>query len=88
MRITPGSRALHATRQDQEARQQIDQALAVGIRNARLFRHAGEIALSQGDRAAAENFFRQAAALNTLESEQAQATLTQTSGSAAESIQR
>jgi tetratricopeptide (TPR) repeat protein len=80
--------ALHANRQDQEARRQIEQAMAVGIRNARLFRHAGEIALSQGDRAAAENFFRQAAGLNTLESEQAQATLTQISSSAAERSQR
>jgi len=80
--------ALHANRLDQEARRQIDQALAVGIRNARLFRHAGEIALSQGDRAAAENFFRQAAGLNTLESEQAQATLAQISGNSAEPIQR
>ncbi len=73
--------ALHVNGQNEEARLQIDKALAVGIRNARFFRHAGEIALSLGDHAAAEGFLRQAASLNSLESEQAQVSLTQTSNS-------
>ncbi len=56
---------------DQEARKQIEQALTVGIRDAKLFRHAGEIALATGDRAAAEKYLRQSAELNTMESAQA-----------------
>jgi tetratricopeptide (TPR) repeat protein len=80
--------ALHANGRDEEARKQIEQALAVGIRNARLFRHTGEIALAQGDRAAAESFFRQAAGLNTLDSEQAQAHLAQLLDSAAGAIRQ
>jgi tetratricopeptide (TPR) repeat protein len=56
--------ALHRNGQDAEARKQIEAALAVGIRDAKLFRHAGEIALKLGDRKAAENYLQQAAALN------------------------
>jgi tetratricopeptide (TPR) repeat protein len=67
--------ALHANGQNAEARKQIGAALAVGIRDAKLFRHAGEIALALGDRAAAENYLRQSAGLNTLGSEQARVTL-------------
>ncbi len=67
--------ALHVDGQDAEARKQIGAALAVGIRDARLFRHAGEIALALGDRPAAENYLRQSAELNTLGSEQARVTL-------------
>lgn len=67
--------ALHLNGQDPEARKQIDAVLAVGIRNARFFRHAGEIAWSMGDGTAAENFLRQAAELNSQESERARATL-------------
>lgn len=71
--------ALHVNGQDVEARAQIDKALAVGIRNARFFRHAGEIALSLGDYSGAEKFLRQSVSLNSLESERAQATLAQIS---------
>src|SRR5438105_5347972 len=39
-----------------------------------LIRHAGEIALATGDRAAAEKYLREAADLNTAESWQATAT--------------
>ena len=46
-----------------EARAQIEKALAVGIRDARFFLHAGEIALKQDDRAAAERYLRQAEGL-------------------------
>jgi len=53
---------------DQEARKQIEQALTVGIRDAKLFRHAAEIALATGDRATAENYLRQSAELNPTES--------------------
>jgi tetratricopeptide (TPR) repeat protein len=73
--------ALHTSGQDREARKQIDAALSVGVRNARILRHAGEIALSMGDRAGAENFLRQSAELNTLDSDKAQSTLAQVAGS-------
>ena len=48
--------ALHVNGRDTEARTQIAAALAVGIRDAKMFRHAGEIASSIGDRAAAERY--------------------------------
>jgi tetratricopeptide (TPR) repeat protein len=67
--------ALHVNRDDHEARKQIEAALAVGIRDARLLRHAGEIALKEGDRTAAEKYLKQAADLNTIESEQARTVL-------------
>jgi tetratricopeptide (TPR) repeat protein len=57
--------ALHLNNRDQEALNQITAALAVGIRDAQLFRHAGEIALAAGDRASAEHYLRQSAELNT-----------------------
>jgi tetratricopeptide (TPR) repeat protein len=63
--------ALHVNGQDQEARKQIEAALAVGTRDARLIRHAGEIALKEGDRAAAEKYLKQAAELNTIDPEHA-----------------
>jgi hypothetical protein len=40
-----------------------------------MFRHAGEIALKSGDRAAAEHYLRESAELNTVGSEQARITL-------------
>jgi Flp pilus assembly protein TadD len=58
-----------------EARKQIETALAVGIRDARLFLHAGVIALKSGDRAAAERYLKQSAELNSEDSEQARNTL-------------
>jgi len=67
--------ALHVNGRDEEARKQIETALQVGIRDAKLFRHAGEIALKAGDRAAAERYLRQSAELNTLGSDQARSTL-------------
>ena len=57
--------ALHANGQDLEARKQIETALSVGIRDANLFHHAGEIALKLGDAAAAESYLKQSAELNT-----------------------
>jgi tetratricopeptide (TPR) repeat protein len=38
--------ALHVNGHDREARKQIEEALAVGIRDAKIIRHAGEIALA------------------------------------------
>ena len=67
--------ALHVNGLNQEARKQIEEALAVGVRDAKLIRHAGEIALAEGDRAAAEKYLQQAADLHTAESAQAKATL-------------
>ena len=67
--------ALHMNGQDHEAREQIEAALAVGIRDARLLMHAGEIALKEGDRTAAEKHLKEAADLNTIDSEQARTVL-------------
>jgi tetratricopeptide (TPR) repeat protein len=67
--------ALHANGQDHEARRQIESALSVGIRDSKLIRHAGEIALSLGDRAAAAKYFQESADLNTIDSDQARAVL-------------
>jgi tetratricopeptide (TPR) repeat protein len=67
--------ALHVNGQYKEARKQIETALAVGIRDAKLFRHAGEIALQCGDRAAAQQHMQQAAELNANDSELARTKL-------------
>jgi tetratricopeptide (TPR) repeat protein len=64
--------ALHVNGQDKEAREQLETALAVGIRDSKIFAHAGEIALKLGDRAAAQSFFQQAASLHAIGSEHAQ----------------
>jgi len=55
--------ALHVNVRDQEAREKISAALAVGIRDVRMMRHAGEIALAAGDRAAAQKYFEDAGSL-------------------------
>jgi tetratricopeptide (TPR) repeat protein len=67
--------ALYGNGQYAEARKQIESGLAVGIRDAKIFRHAGEIALKSGDPAAAERYLRESVELNTLGSEQARTTL-------------
>jgi tetratricopeptide (TPR) repeat protein len=67
--------ALYVNGRYPEAREQIEKALAVGLRDARVMRHAGEIALKAGDQVSAERYLRQAAELNTVESGQARATL-------------
>jgi hypothetical protein len=61
--------------QNGEARKQIDAALFVGIRDAKMLRHAGKIVLSLGDEVVAERFLQDAAALNAPGSEQARTTL-------------
>ena len=67
--------ALYVNGRSAEARKQIDAALAVGIRDAKLFRHAGEIALQCGDRATAQEYLEQATGLNTADSELARTKL-------------
>jgi tetratricopeptide (TPR) repeat protein len=67
--------ALYANGQYVEARKQIETALAVGVRDAKIFRHAGEIALKSGDRAVAEHFLRESSELNSVGSEQARVIL-------------
>ena len=56
--------ALHVSGRDTEARTQIAAALAVGVRDAKMLRHAGEIALSCGDRAAGERLLLDATNMN------------------------
>jgi tetratricopeptide (TPR) repeat protein len=63
--------ALHINGRDTEGRTQIAAALAVGIRDARMLRHAGEIALSSGDRTAAEQYLLDSTKLNAPGSSQA-----------------
>jgi tetratricopeptide (TPR) repeat protein len=67
--------ALYQNGQYEDARKQIETALAVGVRDAKIFRHAGEIALKSGDKAAAEHYLRESAELNSIGSEQAKVTL-------------
>jgi tetratricopeptide (TPR) repeat protein len=67
--------ALHVSGDDQEARKQIETALAVGICDARMMRHAGEIAMATGDRAAAQKYLQKAIDLNAGDSDSARATL-------------
>ena len=66
--------SLHVNGRNPEARQQIEAALAVGIRDAKIIRHAGEIALAVGDRETAHKYFQQAANLDGGDSAVASAT--------------
>ena len=72
--------ALYRNHQYAQGRKQIETALAVGIRNAKMFAHAGEIELQAGDRTAAKRYLREAADLNSLGSEQARVTLARLQG--------
>ena len=67
--------ALHINGENQEARKQIETALAVGIRDCKMLRHAGEIALAMGDRVAAGKYLEKAADLNAGDSKLARAAL-------------
>ena len=58
--------ALYASGQYAEARKQMEAALAVGIRDAKLFYHAGAIALKSRDRAVAARYLKQSLELNPL----------------------
>jgi tetratricopeptide (TPR) repeat protein len=61
--------ALHVNGRSEEARKQIETALAVGVRDAKLFRHASEIALKCGDRAMAQHYLQESAELKTADAE-------------------
>jgi tetratricopeptide (TPR) repeat protein len=61
--------ALHVNGQDTEARKQIENVLAVGIHDPKIFGHAGEIVLKLGDHTAAEKYLQEARALQTIGSE-------------------
>jgi tetratricopeptide (TPR) repeat protein len=63
--------ALHVNGRDMEARTQIEDALAVGIRDAKFFLHAGEISMKLGDRSAAEHYLHESAQMNGADSENA-----------------
>jgi tetratricopeptide (TPR) repeat protein len=67
--------ALHVNGLDAEAGKHMNAALAVGIRDAKMFRHAGEIALSAGDHKAAKRYLNASAQLNAPGSKQARALL-------------
>jgi tetratricopeptide (TPR) repeat protein len=67
--------ALYADGQYIEAHKQIEMALSVGIHDARMFRHAGEIALKAGDSLAATRYLQESAELNSAGSDQAKMTL-------------
>jgi hypothetical protein len=54
--------ALHRSARHAEARTEIEAALAVGVRDPRLFYRAGAIALAQGDEASARRWLEAAAA--------------------------
>lgn len=56
--------ALYHSGEFAAAREQMQKALAVGIRDAQIFYHAGAIALKLNDRPAAARFFRQSLDLN------------------------
>jgi tetratricopeptide (TPR) repeat protein len=68
--------ALHVNGQDTEARKQIEAALAIGIRDAKMLRHAGEITLKLGDVAAAQRYLQQSAELKAADSDRARVILT------------
>jgi tetratricopeptide (TPR) repeat protein len=67
--------ALHVNGRDVEAHRQITAALAVGLHDAKMLRHAGEIALSTGDRAAAERYLFGSTKMNAPRSIQARGLL-------------
>jgi tetratricopeptide (TPR) repeat protein len=67
--------ALHSSGQDVEARNQIEIALAVGVRDTEILRHAGEIALKLGDRLAAERYLQNSVADNAPSSHRASGAL-------------
>jgi len=60
--------ALYANGKYSDAQMQIQRALAVGIQDAKLLRHAGKISLKLGDTASAGKYLSKAADLNAPES--------------------
>lgn len=56
--------ALHRSGKSAAARPEIESALAVGIKDARMLYHAGEICIASGDGKSAERYFQESLALN------------------------
>ncbi len=56
--------ALHKSGKSSDARKEIEGALEVGIRDARMLFHAGAICAASGDRVAAARYFQESLALN------------------------
>ena len=75
--------ALHVNGRDAEAKKDIETALAVGISDAGLFRHAGEIELQAGDKEKATEYLQKAASLNSPASEEARIALARMASRAA-----
>jgi tetratricopeptide (TPR) repeat protein len=67
--------ALHVNGRNTEARKQIEAALAVGIRDPRLFLHAGEITLKLGDVDAVKRYEKDLAEMHSSESQAAESAL-------------
>jgi tetratricopeptide (TPR) repeat protein len=65
--------ALHRSGKSTTARSEIEAALAVGIKDARMLYHAGAISSASGDREEATRYFRESLALNPFSSVAAQA---------------
>jgi len=59
--------ALHVNHRDQEARKQIETALAVGIRDLKLFQHAAAIEADLGDQPSSERYKKEIVQLNRYE---------------------
>jgi tetratricopeptide (TPR) repeat protein len=72
--------ALHVNGRDAEARTQVEAALAVGIRDATIFRHAGQIEMKLGNGAAAQRYLKQSAELNGVDSDNARLLLASLGG--------
>lgn len=69
--------ALCANGEYKQARKHIERALAVGVRDAEIFYHAGVIALKLKDKTGAKRYLRESAALNSLSSREARVMLAQ-----------
>jgi tetratricopeptide (TPR) repeat protein len=80
--------ALYVSGNVSGARKQMDRALRVGVRDAKLLQHAGEIATKAGDRAAGEKYLQQAVALHAPGSDEAQLSLAKLSGSQPSQVKR
>lgn len=63
--------ALYRNGQYSEAKTQIDRALQVGLREAPVFYHSGQIATRLGESSQAEHYFQMAAELNSIKSGEA-----------------
>jgi tetratricopeptide (TPR) repeat protein len=67
--------ALYKNGRYPEAKKQMDIVLKVGVREAPIFYHAGEIEARLGNNAEAEHYFRTAAEMNSTDSDEARTAL-------------